>query len=578
MVKKFCAGYKFELCAGLLIICASVLRLFLAYNNWPQLNADEGVMGIMARHIQTGDLPIFFYGQHYMGALEAYLGAGLFRYFGSSTFSLRLGLILLFAIFLACLYMLTARLYTRRFALFILLLLGLGSNTVFSRQLNAIGGYIEILLCSTLSFLLAQQLALSIIRSSASTIWRKGGYLLWGCIVGIGIWSDLLILPVVACSALLLLYFCWAELKRGHVLLVLLGLIIGALPLILYNLHAAPSQDSWSVLIGMQGAPTWSANTMLQQISYTILYSLPAITGNPFCHTDDLPGLKVLGFEPVQSMDPTCIVVRAGWSCIYLVLLLYATILLGCQVWRHFSARQQRKKAGDETLSDGLIRSCTALAITLQAVLTLYSFTRSHAPLDGASVYARYLICLWIALPILLWPLWDFVSKRLIIHKVKDLRVMLIIGLVLVMIISLSYGTYETLSEVPQARAAHQQEEALITALSQHHITHVYTDYWTCYRLAFQSAERITCGVITDDCSFQPDKHNRYQPYFDMTRQDAHAAYLLPPDTSCAPDLQQQGLCSHFTVGAYAVFDAEQICTQSLAFKPAQPFIGNLFF
>ena len=39
--------------------------------------ADEGVVGLMAMHILEGrELPVFFYGQDYLGALEAYLESG----------------------------------------------------------------------------------------------------------------------------------------------------------------------------------------------------------------------------------------------------------------------------------------------------------------------------------------------------------------------------------------------------------------------------------------------------------------------------------------------------------------------
>lgn len=48
-----------------------------------ELNADEVLPGLMALHIASGgEAPVFFYGQHYFGALEAYLTAGLFRVWG----------------------------------------------------------------------------------------------------------------------------------------------------------------------------------------------------------------------------------------------------------------------------------------------------------------------------------------------------------------------------------------------------------------------------------------------------------------------------------------------------------------
>ncbi|HEY6407432.1 MAG TPA: hypothetical protein VIY29_08190, partial [Ktedonobacteraceae bacterium] len=83
-----------------IITAALALRMFLSSQNWPISNSDEATIGLMAMHIQRGELPIFYYGQNYMGALEAYLGAGLFSVFGVSLFTLRLVTTLLFLLFL----------------------------------------------------------------------------------------------------------------------------------------------------------------------------------------------------------------------------------------------------------------------------------------------------------------------------------------------------------------------------------------------------------------------------------------------------------------------------------------------
>ncbi len=47
-------------------------RLAIALLGYPADDSDEATMGLMALHINTrGEHPIFFYGQNYMGALEA---------------------------------------------------------------------------------------------------------------------------------------------------------------------------------------------------------------------------------------------------------------------------------------------------------------------------------------------------------------------------------------------------------------------------------------------------------------------------------------------------------------------------
>src|SRR6266566_4063185 len=77
--------------------------------DWHHTNIDEGTMGEMAMNIAfRGEHPVFFYGQDYMGALQAYLAAGFFRLFGVSLFTLRLGLVFLFALFLISMYLMAS--------------------------------------------------------------------------------------------------------------------------------------------------------------------------------------------------------------------------------------------------------------------------------------------------------------------------------------------------------------------------------------------------------------------------------------------------------------------------------------
>jgi len=67
---------------GGLLAAVWPLRLWvLSASN--ELNADEAIPGLMARHIaDASELPVFYYGQPYFGALEAYRIAGLFALLG----------------------------------------------------------------------------------------------------------------------------------------------------------------------------------------------------------------------------------------------------------------------------------------------------------------------------------------------------------------------------------------------------------------------------------------------------------------------------------------------------------------
>src|SRR5579864_1112591 len=133
------------LCVLALILIATLLRFILIYFHWPVTNSDEGNMALLARHVAyNGEWPIFFYGLPYLGPIEGYIAALLFHIFGPSTFTLRLGLLPFFFLFVICMYYLTRLLYTRGLALFIVVLLCPGSSEIIGRELRAVGEYPEI--------------------------------------------------------------------------------------------------------------------------------------------------------------------------------------------------------------------------------------------------------------------------------------------------------------------------------------------------------------------------------------------------------------------------------------------------
>ena len=79
----------------LCLLIALGLRIFLVVHTHGVIDGDEALEGIQAERILHGDFPVYFYGQAYMGSLEAYFIAILFALFGSSVWVLRAEPILL---------------------------------------------------------------------------------------------------------------------------------------------------------------------------------------------------------------------------------------------------------------------------------------------------------------------------------------------------------------------------------------------------------------------------------------------------------------------------------------------------
>ena len=81
------------------VLFGIVVRLWMLFANpMGGLDADEAIVGLMARHVLEGDFPMFYWGQLYGGPHEPLLTAGFFEVFGSSTLGLKIVAILLSAL------------------------------------------------------------------------------------------------------------------------------------------------------------------------------------------------------------------------------------------------------------------------------------------------------------------------------------------------------------------------------------------------------------------------------------------------------------------------------------------------
>lgn len=576
----------YELSLLALVVGASLLRLLLIHANWPVTNSDEATMGLMARHIAyNGELPTFFYGQYYMGPMEAYLGAILFHLFGSSTFTLRLGLILLFALFLVTLYYLTSLLYSKKFALAMVALFSLGSNDVILHQLKGIGGYPELVFLTALILLLVGHLSLSSSQETmmagaqlastrvTSQRWRRLLlYVSLGVVMGFTLWTDQLILPILATSGLTLLLFCRRELFRWGGLCLLLGFIIGAFPMIRYNVTAPYGQTSFNALLDVQHSGTGQLAAMhlplLHQLVGTLMVALPSITGaNPICTPDPLPPLT---HSTVQTY--TCIVGEGLWSLGFLLLSCLAALLAIPTLWTYWrqsrratlqaepetpgaltaGAEEQKEQekqglaparglkwlgllfardtsARDTPTRQEAVLQFNRLMLLAGALLTLAAYTISAASALYPGTTSRYLICVQVGLPAVLWPLW---------HGVKTLKLPWIgqspvwtkifffarVALLLLIATTFVMGTIRIIPTVADAQGFQQQGDTLVQHLESVGATHIYSDYWTCNRIIFQSNERIICAVLSDKLRMG---QNRYAPYPATVKADPHAAYAF---------------------------------------------------
>jgi Dolichyl-phosphate-mannose-protein mannosyltransferase len=549
-----------ELVACAVIACAVILRLVLTANHWPSTQSDEGTMGLEAMHIAfRGEHPVFFYGQNYMGVVEAYLGALLFRLFGVSVFSLRLGMILLFALFLISIYCLTSLLYTKKLALITLLLLCFGSEVAIRSELLAVGGIVETLLFSTLAMLLACWLALTAdTERRRQQGWRRfaafGG---WGLVVGLGIWSDVLIAPFVLTGGIIILLFCWREWRSWAIPCISAGLLLGACLLIKYNLTAPPDQNSLAVTLSIQGGSDPGAGIVvgssgpLKHLVSTFLYALPVATGlYPMCKLDVLP---IFGqFGPTTW---SCSIAQGGWSLGYMALLLISMAMAIVPLSKLLIAYRSRQEAWSEEQRQLAVLYVARLALILCGLLTITLFLRSTL---GAAkpTSSRYLIGLSIVLPSVLWPLWNSIEQRAPRKGLNILWMVVRYALLLFVTAMVLVSTVAILPELSAARARAAADQQLLHDLEQRGITRFYSEYWTCDRLTFLSQEQTICSDI--NTSFQTAQVNRIPAYTAIVASDARTAYVLPAGAFTKAAARHPVFSKHyrrFTLDGYVVYE-----------------------
>ncbi|HCI82387.1 MAG TPA: hypothetical protein DHW02_22160 [Ktedonobacter sp.] len=544
----------YELAALAVLIAAIALRVVLLALGWPPTDSDEGTMGIMALRIAySHQHPFVFYGQNYMGTLEAYIGAFLFHFTGPSLFVLRLSVIFFVTIFFISTYLLASLLYSRRIALITLILLTFGSIYVLTRETLSTGGSTQTLAFGSIAFLLSAWLSYSYRRG---TLWRTKllrfiGYTGWGLVLGLGFWSDMIVLPYFAGAVLLMCIFCWRDLLWSWVGVVA-GFIVGAYPVLSYSLHAGKSQGVLTTLFGLfHGGATQAPHTLsgiLHGIKGTVLISVPTATSYPFCPVMEQ---SFLSDNTVQT--PLCTAGHALWGVGYIALLVIALLAVVFAIGRMMVRGELRSQAVDT--HHIIVQKVSHFVLLGSAAIDIAAYSLSSAPAGWPGYHSRYLIGLLIITPALVAVLWGTM------HGVKTnwqrLRVYggrIVLSLVFAICI---IGTLMLFTEVPRTQTTTRSQMSLVNYLVQTGHSHFYTDYWSCDKLAFESDERVTCAVLEPDLQvFMP--HNRVPGYYDAVHHDSNAAYAFPLGNPQVPLLDKKLSKQHYTrtvVDGYVVWE-----------------------
>ena len=459
---------------GVIVVAGVALRLAVLSSPLGELDADEAVTGLMARHIAfLGERPLFYWGQSYLGTLEQFSVAPFFLLFGAATFWLKLVPALYSLGFVVLSGVVARHMFGAGPALATAAYLALPPAMLALWSTKARGGYAELLALGEALLLVTLLLA----RSPSA-----GLALLCGTLGGLALWTHLLaVVYLVPCVAYLLL----RGIRASHVLALAAGFLVGAAPLLLYNL-----QNDWVTSADLI-RPSPLPFDPLQQVARFFRVSVPVLLG---------VGVPVPPSDR-EFFDRAYVSATAGpvWAAALGCLLVLAALAMHLPSVRACVARRPGP-AAEPTLLLGVV-----LLVAVALTLTSYGYFASEP---------RYALPAYAAVPLLFAAVWRLPKfPRLLVVgalAVLHARSLLLAPLFL-------FGP-----DIVQADAATRAQ--LIQALEQQQIQHIHTEYWIAQPVMFESGERILANVVHDG----PNRNLRQAL---PVANDPNAAWVFQSDT-----------------------------------------------
>lgn len=475
--------------------------IWLLLNTFP-FNSDEAVVGLMARHILQGERPLFFYGQYYMGSLDAYLVALGFGIFGVKIWVIRaLQIILYLATILMVMGIAKKIFQNELITLIVGLLLAIPTVNIHLYTTVSLGGYGEAMFFGSLivflwinaeSLLRVDQVPKVKIFLVISAI---------GFLIGLGIWLNALTL-VFGIPVMIAFFMTIVKRKTRHLRLKLLFLFCFAFLIGLFPFWIAAAKSGLQIFIQ-------------EMLGSAVSVEKANWIGKIAAH---LRNFLLLGI-------PVIIGIRPPWAVIWLVLPLIPPVLF---IWIYSFAKlkwlilNQKEIKQDIWLLIGIV-------ITLVIGFIFTSF--------GVDPSGRYFIPLALPFAILF--------SAIVVFGIKNTKVRWLVISVLLLYNALSTlqcgikrnPGFTTQFYEPSV-IDHSYDQELIQFLQDDHATRGYTNYWVSYPLAFLSDEQI---IFIPSLPYHLDltyteRDNRYEPYNEIVNQSDSVAYI----TTRNPELDKK--------------------------------------
>ncbi len=443
----------------------------LAFDLGTTLDSDEAVIGLMGRHILAhGEHPVFFYGQEYMGAVEAYLAAAAFALAGASTLVLKSTMVFLDLVLVASFGWLGCELWNRRVGLLCAWFAAIPPAFLAIYGLKARGGYVETIIVGNVLLAGAARLG----RTTGRSAWRLAFVL--GAVAGLGFWTHTLVAVYFLPSGLAALGAVRPGDRTGAVGLAALGALAGAMPFWWRNVH-----DGFLSF----GNLSWvGAGLALAHGLGLVSSALPILLGarGPWAASDLVPGASLL--------------------------LLPIHVLLTAVYFRAVEAS-----------GSGRARRWIVTAPWIVATLTVVAYAWSTYGAEDRE--PRYLVPLYSALALGFGVAADRAASRWGPRAL--VAAVLLLGF---HVLGIARQDPTLMLGISAGERVARSNVRLAGFLEKAGVRSVYTDYWVAYRLVFETGERIRA------CPFGHVVVERIPAMSDEVARDPNPAFVLLGDAA----------------------------------------------
>ena len=524
----------------LVILVAAAWKIVFFFWDVVPFNSDEAVVALMARHILQGDLPVFFYGQAYMGSLDAFLVAAGFAVFGEQVWVIRLVQLLLWLGTLGVVIALGRELFgATRTGLIAAALLAFPTVNVMLYTTASLGGYGEALLIGSVLLLIAAVIVNRYIMAPGKRLpW--GLMLLWGVLAGGGLWANGLTLVFSAPAGLYVLWALWncrRDWLGGFILAGGLGLLAGALPWVGYAAANGPEallRELFGSAVSVEQAPF-----LLRTFNHLVNFLLLGATA-------------LFGLRPPWAVT---------WLALPLLPFALGFWLVVVAFFIRGATRPNPHRQGFALLG--------GVCAVLLAGFLFTSF--------GVDPSGRYFLPLSIPLAL--------AAAQMV--QLPSLKRWQAVGLVALVVVFQFWGTMQSALRYPPGLTTqfyeptiidHGYDEALIAFLQAQGETRGYSNYWVSYPIAFRSQEQVIFIPRLPyhlDLRYTP-RDDRYAPYTEMVETSERVAYITTRNPALDAHLVEQFRALGVTWEETQIGDFHVYYRLSRAVRPQDIGLGDL--